>query len=306
VTTRQILSGSADVNGDTPPPAAELRSITSNPAQKKQLDFTPTSGSRYIALNTRKPPFNNLFARQAVAYVLDRNALRLTRGGPIDGKIATHFISPDFGSRGFVQAGGYEFDPFPTKNFSGDVAKAKSMLKKAGFSSGTYSGPALTMVADNSPPGSNTAAVVANDLSKIGFKVKTISVTHSAMYTRFCNVPKSEPNICPNVGWLADFHEPQTILDPTFNGQNIVSTNNSNWPLLNDPRINALMREAELELNPQRRYTMWGRIDQLITKTAAAIPWLWETYPTLYSTRVTHASELWNEGDPDVSFVQVK
>ena len=35
------LSGSADVNGDTPPPPAELRSITANSTQKKQLFFTP-------------------------------------------------------------------------------------------------------------------------------------------------------------------------------------------------------------------------------------------------------------------------
>ena len=75
------------------------------------------------------------------------------------------------------------------------------------------------MVADSTPPGSNTAQVVAADLAKIGFKVKTISVTHSAMYTRFCNVPKNEPNVCPNVGWLPDFHDPQTILDVTFNGK---------------------------------------------------------------------------------------
>jgi peptide/nickel transport system substrate-binding protein len=59
-----------------------------------------------VALNTSKPPFNNEDVRMAVAYALDRNAMRLTRGGPVDGKIATHFISPDFGTKGFVQAGG--------------------------------------------------------------------------------------------------------------------------------------------------------------------------------------------------------
>ena len=82
-----------------------------------------------------------------------------------------------------------------------------------------FKGPQVTMVADNSPPGSNTAQVVAADLAKIGLDVKTISVTHATMYTKYCNVPKNEPNICPNVGWLPDFHEPQTVLDVTFAGQ---------------------------------------------------------------------------------------
>ena len=220
VAAKQILNGQADANGDFPPPAAELKSITSNSSQKSELEFTPTAGNRFVALNTQKPPFNNKYVRMAVAYVLDRNAMRLTRGGPIDGQIATHFISPSFSNHGFAQGGGTAFNPFPSPNFSGDVAKAQAMLKKAGFSSGMFKGAQITQVADNSPPGSNTAAVVANSLEKIGFKVKTISVQHSAMYTRFCGVPKNTPNICPNVGWISDFHEPQADLDANFDGTN--------------------------------------------------------------------------------------
>jgi peptide/nickel transport system substrate-binding protein len=107
------------------------------------------------------------------------------------------------------------------------------------------------------------------------------------------------------VGWLPDFHEPQTILDVTFNGKNIASVNNSNWPLLNDPQINKAMDNAEQIVNPKLRYLAWGKIDRMVTETAGAIPWLWEEYPTIYSTRVTHASELWNGGAPDVTFMAV-
>jgi peptide/nickel transport system substrate-binding protein len=305
VMTRQILSGSGDVNGDTPPPPAELRTIMAS-SQKSQLYFTPTGGSRYIALNTRKAPFNKLDVRKAVAYVLDRNAMRLTRGGPVDGRIATHFIDPSFKNKGFTQAGGFAFNPFPSGNFAGNVAKAKSMMRQAGYSTGMYTGPELTQVADNTPPGSNTAQVVAADLAKIGIKVKTISVTHATMYTRFCNVPKNEPAMCPNVGWLPDFHEPQTILDVTFNGKNITPSNNSNWPLLNVPSINRAMDRAERIVDPDLRYAAWGKIDKTVTRTAAAIPWLWEQYPTLFSSRVTAAPELWNGGGPDVTYMAVR
>ena len=305
VQARTILAGGADVNGDTPPPPAELKSILANSTQRKQLVFTPTGGSRYIALNTRKAPFDKPAVREAVAYVLDRNAMRLTRGGAIDGRIATHFIDPGFGSQGFTQAGGYSFNPFPSAGFNGNVAKAKQLLRQAGYANGMYSGPQLTMVADNTPPGSNTAQVVAAAMAKIGFNVKTISVTHSTMYTRFCNVPKSEPNVCPNVGWLPDFHDPQTILDVTFNGKRIATVNNSNWPLLNDPKINAAMVRAERLLDPRARAAAWGKIDQTVTRTAAAVPWLWENYPTLFSRRVTAAPERWNGGSPDVTFMAV-
>jgi peptide/nickel transport system substrate-binding protein len=306
VQTKMILSGSADVNGDTPPPAAELHSILANASEKAQLVFTPTGGSRYVALNTSKAPFDNLDVRKAVAYVLDKNAMRLTRGGEVDGTIATHFIDPSFGNKGFDQAGGQDFSPFAGTTDSGNVALAKKMLEQAGYAGGMYTGQQVTQVADNTSPGSNTALVVAADLGKIGFKVKTISVTHATMYTKFCNVPKQEPNICPNVGWLPDFHEPQTILDPTFNGKNIVPVNNSNWPQLKDATIDRQMTAAESVLNPAQRYAAWGKIDDEVARTAAAIPWLWEKFPSLYSTRVTHASELWNGGSPDVTFMAVK
>jgi peptide/nickel transport system substrate-binding protein len=303
VQARTILAGTADVNGDTPPPPAELRSILATPSTRKQLTFTPTGGSRYIALNTRKPPFDKLAVRRAVAYVLDRNAMRLTRGGAIDGRIATHFLDPSFGVRGFAQAGGLGFNPFPSTGSRGNVAKARQLMRQAGYPSGLYTGPQVTMVADNTPPGSNMAQVVAADLARIGFKVKTISVTHSTMYTRFCNVPKNEPNICPNVGWLPDFHEPQAVLDVTFSGHRITPVNNSNWPLLNDPKINAAMDHAERLVDTRARWSAWGKIDRQVTLTAAAIPWLWENYPTLFSKHVTQAPEVWNGGAPDVTFM---
>jgi peptide/nickel transport system substrate-binding protein len=306
VMTKTILSGSADANGDTPPPPAELKSILSSSTEKQQLFFTPTGGSRYVALNTSKAPFNNLDVRKAVAYVLDKNAMRLTRGGPVDGTIATHFIDPSFGNEGFNQAGGFTFDPFPSANSSGDVAKAKEMMQAAGYANGMYSGPAIQQVADNTPPGSNTAQVIAADLAKIGFDVKTVSVTHATMYTKFCNVPKNEPNICPNVGWLPDFHEPQTVLDPTFNGENIVPVNNSNWPLLNDQSINSAMDKAQTILDPTQRFEAWGKIDDQVTQTAAAIPWLWEDFPTVFSSRVVPAVMVDNEGAPDIAMMSVK
>jgi peptide/nickel transport system substrate-binding protein len=179
-------------------------------------------------------------------------------------------------------------------------------MTKAGYPGGMYNGPQVSMVADNTPPGSDTAKVVAADLAKIGFYVKQVSVTHATMYTKFCNVPANEPNICPNVGWLPDFHEPQTILDPTFNGKNILPSNNSNWPLLNDPAINTAMDRAEKLLGTSERYQAWGQIDDMVARTASAVPWLWENYPTLFSARVVPALMVDNEGAPDVAMMSAR
>jgi hypothetical protein len=65
VMTREVLAGTADVNGDTPPPPAELRSIMAS-SSKGRLFFTPTGGSRYIALNTREAPFKPELRQQGL------------------------------------------------------------------------------------------------------------------------------------------------------------------------------------------------------------------------------------------------
>jgi peptide/nickel transport system substrate-binding protein len=118
-------------------------------------------------------------------------------------------------------------------------------------------------------------------------------------------VPKNAPNICPNVGWLPDFHEPQAILDVTFNGKRIPPVNNVNWSQLNDPKINKAIAHAETIIDPKARWAAWGKIDKMVTQSAAAVPWIWENFPTLYSKRVTPASELPNSGAPDETYMTV-
>ena len=110
---KTILSGAADANGDTPPPPAELRSILASSTQSKQLFFTPSGGSRYIALNTTKPPFDNLDVRKAVAYVLDRNAMRLTRGGDGRRRDRDALHRPELRRRGLQPVGRVELRPVP-------------------------------------------------------------------------------------------------------------------------------------------------------------------------------------------------
>ena len=65
------------------------------------------------------------------------------------------------------------------------------------------------------------------------------------MYSKYCGVPTEKIDVCPNVGWIADFGDPQAVLDVPFNGKLIVKNGtNSNWGLVNDPKINAAMEAA--------------------------------------------------------------
>jgi peptide/nickel transport system substrate-binding protein len=236
--------------------------------------------------------------------VLDRRAMLLAFGGSAAGTTATHILPP--GISGFDQAGGtagpgFDFLAKP----SGDPQLAASYMKKAGFKSGKYSGPRLLMVADNSQNQRAAALIVLDGLQKLGFNISFRAVIRSTMYSKFCSVPSSKTPICPSVGWLKDFADAQTMLDPTFNGKNIVATNNSNWPQLNDPTINKAMDKAELVVDPTQRADAWAKIDRQVTATAAAIPWQWDHPPLVKSTNVNAVINKAN-GAWDVTFTSLK
>ena len=91
------------------------------------------------------------------------------------------------------------------------------------------------MVGSNAGVAAKTAEVAKENLEQMGFKVQMRLVQQHTMYTRYCNTPSANVAICPNVGWLKDFADGQTMLDPTFNGKNILQQGNSNWSQLDDP-----------------------------------------------------------------------
>jgi peptide/nickel transport system substrate-binding protein len=284
VSSRKILEGQSMISGDQPPPPAVLRDALKT--RKDQLVLVPSGGGRWIAMNTTIAPFNDVNVRKAVAAGFDRDALRLTRGGAVIGDIATHYIPP--GLAGFDEAGGLKGpgDDFMA-NPQGDMNLASEYFKKAGYDSGKYEGnQELLMVADNTEPGSKTAEVAKEQFENLGFKVRMRQVTHETMYTKFCNVPKADVAICPNVGWLKDFADPQTYLDPTFNGENILPANNSNWSQLNDKALNKEMDAAKLLTDPEKRAQAWAEIDKKITALAPAINWLWDKTPNIRSENV--------------------
>jgi peptide/nickel transport system substrate-binding protein len=312
--SQKILAGSDELSGDFVPSKTIIQQVASGQKYSQdQMSFSPSGGNRFIALNTSEPPFNNVNVRRAVVAGTDRTALRNTRGGELVGAVATHYIPP--GIPGFDEAGGYGTpkDPSTGKpldflaNPNGDMKVAESYMKKAGFSSGKCEGSNcdITMVGDNTPPGSDTATVMKDQLEKLGFNVNLQEVEHSSMYTRFCSVVKSEPNVCPNVGWIKDFNDGEGILKVPFSGSTITASpaNNSNWSQLNDPTINKAIDNC-VNASPDSRAACWGKVDDQISALAPAIPWVWDNEGYVRSKDVNGVVNLFN-AEWDLSFSSV-
>lgn len=303
--SRKILQGSGQVNGDfaLPPNVIKEAAEEGEPAQ---LQLPPLPGYRHIALNTQEPPFDDINVRKAVIANSDREALRNTRGGELIGQVATHYISPGF--PGFEEGGGFEGPDLDfIANPNGDPDLAADYMRKAGYESGKCEGPEceISMVGDNVSPGKDTAEVFKAQLEELGFEVNFQPVGHSIMYTRFCSVPEQQPHVCPNVGWAPDFRDPQVMLDVPFYGPAIDPENNSNWPQLDVPEVNAAIEDARLVEGSAERAEAWGEVDRLVSAQAPAVPWVWENYPLAQSTDVAGVVNLYN-ASWDLAFTSLK
>jgi peptide/nickel transport system substrate-binding protein len=304
VASRQVLQGSNLMSGDfAAPPAAILKEgLTS---RKSQFQINPTDGNRYINLNTTVKPLDNVNFRRAIAAVINRNALRVTRGGPALGTVATHFIPigmPGFDQAGGVSGPGYNFYANP----NGDVALAQSYMKKAGYPSGKYTGPPLFTIADASLPAKNTAEAVQSQLAQIGITLNYHEVPHATSLSKYCEVPKAMVAICPNLGWGKDFFDSQSMIDPVFNGKNIVPAGNTNMAQANDPALNARMNAAEAIIDPTARAAAWAKLDREITAKVFVITWLWDNEVVFASSNVRGVTWAFNANAWDLAASSLK
>jgi peptide/nickel transport system substrate-binding protein len=276
VATRRILEGESLASGDIQPPSNQLKRLLQS--NKTELSAVPSGGWRDITMDTSEPPFDDINVRKAVIAGFNRVAARQQRGGEALGPIAQHYIPP--GMAGYEESGGAngwadEMDWMAHPE--GDRNLSAEYFKKAGMSSGKYEGSdKVLIVGDNAEPSRSIAQITEQQLNEMGFNTTLRLVTRDTMYTKFCNVPKSEVNVCPSVGWLQDFADPQTMLDPTFNGENIIPSQNSNWPELDVPALNKEMDAAKLVTDPTERANAWAKVNHDIVAQAPAIPYMWD------------------------------
>ncbi|MEA2324787.1 MAG: peptide/nickel transport system substrate-binding protein [Solirubrobacteraceae bacterium] len=304
LTARRVLAGESLVSGDGGVPPTVLKQALRR--NRSQISMKPSGGWRGISLNTQSRPFHDIDVRKAVLAGFDREALRLARGGEAVGPIAQHWIPP--GIQGYEQAGGLHApgDPDFMRNPKGDKALMASYFRAAGMASGRYEGDGtVLMVSDSAEPERTVAQIAEQQLRDMGFKTRLRLLERSTMLTRFCGVPGSGVDVCTGMGWLKDFPDAQTMLDPTFNGDNILPANNSNWPQLDVASLNAEIGRAKLVTDPAKRAAAWAGVDRAIVAHAPAVPYVFDYEPIVASKNVSLAQNAYSTL-VDLSFTSLK
>jgi peptide/nickel transport system substrate-binding protein len=194
--------GDADISYDLP--SRDFAELKSN--DKLSIVSTPYSnGIQYIGMNVKKPPFDNVKVRHAVAYALPYQKIQEA--------VMFNLAKPMYGAP--AEAAIEAVWPQPHKLMT-DIAKAKQLLAEAGYPNGfeTTLSFDLGFAVANEP----LCVLVQESLAQIGIKTTINKIPGSNWRTELL---KKEMPLFTNVfsGWL-DY--PEYFYFWCYHGQNAV------------------------------------------------------------------------------------
>ncbi len=279
----RLASDQADVDaGGTGVQIATQAKILTNQQLQARSDNPLTGFLRFIGIFTKVKPFDNVHCRKAVAYIVNKKAQQLSRGGPKGGgDIATTMSPPTLQ---FYQ----KFDLYPENAGTGNVEKAKAELAACGQPNGF-----TTKIATrNKGKEVKQAEALQADLQKIGIKATIDQFDASQYYSAQVGIPAQVHKQKFGMmfgGWGPDWPAPYGFYHFIVDGRSILPQGNSNYPELNLPAINNGIDSALAATDDATRQTQWTNVDKAVVDSAGYVPFLYDKALDLHSSRLTNA-----------------
>jgi peptide/nickel transport system substrate-binding protein len=260
----QVENGQADfiANADSIP-ADRLPELSTKYAP--QVHVNPLTAVYYWAFNVRRPPFDNLKARQAVNYATDRNALIKLYGGPKLAVATCQILPPNF--PGYVPYCPYTKGGH-TKWTAPDLAKAQKLVAESGTK-----GQKVIVTTDTPEVDKSYGLYFVGLLNKLGYKAKLQALAPDIQYP-FCQNSKNVVQFCYS-SWFQDYPAASDFLNVLLGCGSFVPNSNASPNLAEfcDKGIQTQMDRA-LQLgieDPAAAGKLWAKVDHDVTDQA---PWV--------------------------------
>lgn len=183
----------------------------------------------YVALNTSKPPFDNVKLREAVAYAIPYQQIQ---ENAFYGR-----ARPMYGADSATPASAVWPQPFP---FGTDLDKAKALLAEAGFPGGLDT--TLSLDVGTATVGEPTALLIQENLNKIGIRT-TVEKIPGANWRTTLNKKELPMVLNRFSGWL-DY--PEYYFYWNFHGNNSIF----NISAYKNPEMDKLIDKARFSSDP--------------------------------------------------------
>lgn len=250
-------NGELDTVDNVPP--EDLDRVKNDPVLSKQFYNGPAFVLYWYAFDSSVPPFDNVLVRKAFAAAIDKETIveKITRGG----QVAAMTMTPP-GSVGAVpkSAGiGIPFDP----------NQAKKYLAEAGYPGGAGL-PPIVLGFGASEINTNVAQAIQKMwIDNLGVEVQ-LKGWDGAGYNDAASAGAF--NVWRN-GWGMDFPDAHNVLGEIFRSKVGPTGDPAHSRVLRIAEFDALIDEAALETDPDKRNELYEEAEQvLVEEYAAAMP----------------------------------
>jgi peptide/nickel transport system substrate-binding protein len=265
---REVQNGQANevFDGDQIP--SDQLSQLNSPKYASQVHVNTLTADWYFALNTRRPPFNKVLARQAINYAANRAAYVKIAGGPSLAVPTCQILPPNYPS--YAAYCPYTAGTSHTKWTAPDLAKAKQLVQQSGTA-----GMKVVVDGTNDQVGKALVEQMVSDLNAIGYKAAPQLLAASIQYPF---VQNSSNSAKWNVGWSAwyqDYPAPSDFLNVLLGCGNIHPNSDAspNIAAFCDQAVQSKINQAEAmgATNPSGAAALWTQVDHADTNAA---PWV--------------------------------
>ena len=264
----EVLNGQANevYDGDNIP-SDQLSTLNSS-KYACQVHVNTLTADYYFALNTRRPPFNNLQARQAINYAANRSAYVKIYGGPSLAVPSCQVLPPNFPS--YTPYCPYTAGSSHTKWTGPDLAKAKQLVQQS-----HTAGLKVVVDSTNDQVGKAFAEQMVSDLNAIGYKASTQLLAASIQYPFVQNSSNSGKWNVGYSAWYQDYPAASDFLNVLL-GCGTIHPNSDASPNIAaycDQATQSKINQAETmgATNPSGAAALWTQVDHADTNAA---PWV--------------------------------
>ncbi|CAA7601054.1 Solute-binding protein family 5 domain [Acididesulfobacillus acetoxydans] len=258
-----LKTGEADFIYPVPPEDVQAMSG----ANGITVQHKPSIIVDYISMNTMKKPFNDSRVRQALNYAIDKNAfIKVVYSGlaePMTSEIAQNvqFFSPQ-------------------QPYKYDLAKAKELLKAAGYPNGFDT----TIWSNNNSTYIKATQFIQQQLAQVGIKVKIENMESGTMDTKIWSVqnPQDAKIQLYFGGWSPSTGDADWGIRPLL-GKDMLPPKGYNTAYYQNSVVNNEIQQAIQTADPAQRKAAYDQIQKAIWQDA---PWVFlDTRDNIYGFR---------------------
>jgi peptide/nickel transport system substrate-binding protein len=258
-----VENGQADWLFD-PPPADRLGEIGTKYAS--QAHVNTLTAMFYAPMNVNIAPFNNLKAREAVNWAIDRSAMVKIYGGSNLASPACTFLPPGF--PGHTDFCDYTAGAGATWS-TPDLAKAKQLVKESGTA-----GQTVGVVVSADDVNKQLGEYLQSVLNQIGYKAVLKPISGNIQFTYIQNTSnKVQISISQ---WYQDYPAASDFLHVLLSCASFHQGSDSSINIAGfcDKSIDAQMDAAlkTEQTNITQANVLWGKVDEAVMKQAPVAP----------------------------------